>query len=180
MQKGLSGIALASSGATAGFTGTEAAVLDTTMASHPAWERQARPPWKYIKGILAHSGLTRDKIRRNKGSCRTSARPLQWQGPTYFSDIARSRLAPHDLILADSFTQAARQYVPDRCVVHERQLHSTHELRGLGNTSAECGVLCLRLFEDGDIGVSVPPEREEVPVGSARTNRIARQSASPA
>jgi hypothetical protein len=73
MQKGLSGIALASSSATAEFTGTEAA-SNTTMASHPAWERQARPPWKYIKGILAHSGLTRDKIRRNR---RVRAAPEQ-------------------------------------------------------------------------------------------------------
>ena len=47
---------------------------DGFVASHPAWERQARPQWKYIKAILAHSGLTRDKIRPNR---RARAAPEQ-------------------------------------------------------------------------------------------------------
>ena len=62
----------------------EAAASNTTMASHLAWERQAQPSWKYIKAILADSGLTRDRLGETGGSLPHLSKAPAVAGAAYF------------------------------------------------------------------------------------------------
>ncbi len=48
--------------------------------------------------------------------------------------------------------------------------------RGSDGRSLQDGVFCLGFFQDGDIGVGILPEREEILVGSLCLDLISRQS----
>src|SRR5580704_10803049 len=77
--------------------------------------------------------------------------------------MAQLRVAPHDLIVADSFTKLPRPGSP--CPIDawskKSQLHSRHEVTGSASAFAQSRILRVRLLEDSQVSVGVLPELQE-------------------